>query len=699
MRQASLAAVLAAVMAMAGCSASRGRVSAPPKSAQDAFVYTVAGHLIQDPYHWLENAHSPQTQAWITREDGYTRRVLAGVPAIRQAAARLRPLLAIGVISTPIERGGRLFYSRRAANQPQAVIYTRRLGGAARVVVNPNPMSAEHLISAYIAGVAADGRLMAYAIQHGGQDQSTLHIYDAATGKDLPDVMPHARYWGVAFTQKPRGFYYVKDWPYKGPRLYFHRLGTPVQSDHLVFGHGLGTNMAMGVSVSPHGRYLLIEVDEGTGQTNQLYLQNRAAHGPIRPLVTGLKAWFHGQFAGSTLFVHTDWQAPNGRVLAIDLRHPARRDWRVVVPAGPEPIQSVAAAGGRLFVTDLHNVSSRVRVFTPAGKLLRTLALPPLGSIGGISGTWSDPHIYYEWSSFTVPPTIYAGNARTGQSKVWARIRVPGLPRNLVTRQVWYTSTGGVRVPMFLVYKRGLARNGQARALITGYGGFDITLTPEWDPLAIAWAQMGGVFAQPNLRGGAAFGEAWHRAGMLSHKQNVFDDFYNGAHWLIRHHFTQPARLAAFGGSNGGLLVGAAMTQQPHLFGAIVCWHPLLDMLRYELFPIGNLWTAEYGDPRNPKDYPFIAAYSPYQHVRPGVRYPAVLFLTGAGDTRVNPLHAMKMTAEMQTDDAAAWQRRHPILIYYGRSEGHSGGEPLALRIHNEARWVGFLWWQTRRAG
>ncbi|MGH9533920.1 MAG: prolyl oligopeptidase family serine peptidase [Terriglobales bacterium] len=699
MRRMSVVAVLVAVTTLAAASAPASSApSIPPKTARDHFTYTVAGRRIQDPYHWLESPHTAQTQAWITRQDAYTHRLLAQVPAIAQVAARLRPLIAIGTVSTPVERGGRLYYLRRAADQPQAVLYTRRIGGAERVVVDPNPMSPRHVISAHLDAVSSNGELMAYAIQHGGQDQSTLHIYDAATGRDLPDVMPLARYWGVAFTAQPRGFYYIKDWPYKGPRLYFHRLGAPVRGDRLVFGRGLGTDKAMGVAISPDGRYLLITVDEGTGQTNQLYFQDRAAHGPIRPLITGLPAWFHGRLAGATLFVHTDWQAPNGRVLGIDLRHPERGNWRVVVPPGADAIQGMAAAGGRLFVAYLHDVSSLVRVFSPNGKLLRTLALPSLGSIGGISGTWSDPRIYYEFSSFTVPPTIYAADARAGAPRVWARTRAPGLPSDLITRQVWYTSTGGVRVPMFLVYRRGVEHNGQARALLTGYGGFDITLTPAWNPVAVAWAEMGGVFAQPNLRGGAAFGEAWHRAGMLSHKQNVFDDFYHAAHWLIQHRFTRPSRLAAFGGSNGGLLVGAAMTQRPRLFAAIVCWHPLLDMLRYELFPIGNLWTPEYGDPRNPKDYPYIAAYSPYQHVRPGVPYPAVLFLTGAADTRVNPLHAMKMTAEMQAEDAPGRQRRRPILLFYGRSEGHSGGEPVALRIHNAARWLGFLWWQTRQA-
>lgn len=694
MRRAGALAVISG-LALAAWAANAGRIPPPPKTARDSFSYQVAGHTIQDPYHWLENARSAPTQAWIRREDAYTRRVIGHLPQRRKAAARLRPLLAISTISTPIARGGRLYYLKRAPSQPQAVLYTRRGNGPAQIVADPNRLSPEHLISAYIRGVAANGGLLAYSLQYGGQDQSTVHIYDAATGRDLPDVLPHARYWGVAFAARPRGFYYVKDWPQRGPRLYFHRLGTPLGQDQLIFGQGLGTDQSLGVQISPDGHYLLITVNQGTGQTNELYFQDRAARGPIRPLITGLKAQFRGRLAGDTVFVDTDWQAPNDRVLAVDLRHPERKNWRVVVPPGPDAIASIAAAGGRLLVTYLHDASSQVAVFTPAGRRVRTLALPALGSVGFISGAWNQPQIFYSFSSFAVPPAIYQGAARSGAARLWYRVRVPHLPADLVTRQVWYVSHGGVRVPMFLVYRRGLQRNGQARALLTGYGGFDINLTPHWSPLAVAWAEMGGIFAQPNLRGGGEFGEAWHRAGMLAQKQNVFADFYAAAHWLIRHGYTRPARLAAMGGSNGGLLVGAAMTQRPQLFAAIVCWHPLLDMLRYELFPIGNLWTPEYGDPRNPRQYPFIAAYSPYQHVRPGGRYPAVLFLTGAGDTRVNPMHAMKMTAEMQADDAPAQQAAHPILLYYGQSEGHSGGEPLDTRIQDEARWVGFLLWQT----
>ncbi len=684
------ASVVAAAMMVAAAGA-----QAPPRTARRPFTYTIAGHTIHDPYHWLANPHSAQTQAWITRQDAYTRKILGPLPQWREAAAKLRPLMAIGTVSTPVERGGRLYYLKRAATQPQAVLYTRDGSGPEQVVVDPNRLSAKHLISAYIQGVAANGEWMAYSLQFGGQDQSTVHIYDAVAGRDLPDVLPHGRYWGVAFSAVARGFYYVRDWPRRGPRLYFHRLGTAVQRDQLIFGRGLGTDKSMGVEISGDGHYLLITVNQGTGQTNEIYYQDLAAHGPVQPLITGLHAQFRGHLAGATVFVNTDWQAPNYRVLAVNLRHPARKNWRVAVPQGPDAVQSIAAAGGRLWVIYLHDASSRVEEFTPAGRRVRMLPLPALGSVGAISGTWRDPRVYYSFSSFAVPPTVYTARAQGGGQKVWYRVRVPGLPPDLKTRQVWYTSSGGARVPMFLVYRRGFQRNGRGRALLTGYGGFDISLTPRWDPLAVAWAEMGGVFAQPNLRGGGEFGEAWHRAGMLANKQNVFDDFYHAAHWLIRNGYTRPARLAAMGGSNGGLLVGAAMTQRPGLFAAIVCWHPLLDMLRYELFPIGNLWTPEYGDPRNPRQYPFIAAYSPYEHVRLGARYPAVLFLTGAGDTRVNPMHAMKMTAEMQADDGPARQAAHPILLYYGRSEGHSGGEPLDTRIRNESRWVGFLLWQT----
>jgi prolyl oligopeptidase len=411
--------------------------------------------------------------------------------------------------------------------------------------------------------------------------------------------------------------------------------------------------------------------------------------------VDDLPANFEGDVEAGHLYLRTNWQAPNSRIVDIDLASPGRDHWRTIVPEGPSAIESFSLAGGKLFVRYLDNVSTRIGVFDPTGKLVREIKFPALGTAGGMTGRWSSDEAFYTFASFAQPTTIYRYNTSTGNQEEWARINVPIATDQIEVKQVWYQSKDKTRIPMFLVYKKGLKLDSNRPTYLTGYGGFNLSLTPSFSALAAYWAENGGVFAQPGLRGGGEFGEKWHRAGMLENKQNVFDDFIGAAEWLISNHYTRSSRLAIGGGSNGGLLVGAALTQRPDLFQAVVCSFPLLDMVRYQNFLVARFWVPEYGSSEDAKQFPYILKYSPYHNVKKGVKYPAVLLISGDSDTRVAPLHARKMAALLQASTGSD----RPILLHYDTKAGHSGGLPVTKQIDNLTDELSFLFWQLGVTG
>ena len=425
----------------------------------------------------------------------------------------------------------------------------------------------------------------------------------------------------------------------------------------------------MGGYVTQNGRWLLIEVSEGVpAKRTELYFQDLTAKTPIRTLLKE-DAEFDFEDGGDWLFLSTNWKAPKRRVIRVDLKNPAQNHWKEVVPESTLAIEGVSAAGGRLFVSYLDNVVSHVKQFDADGKSLGDLKLPGIGSAFGPFGRWKDDEVFYSFTSFVEPTTSYRLVASSGKQDVWFRPKVPVRSEDMETKQVWYASKDGTRVPMFLVMRKGLSPDGNLPVLLTGYGGFNSSSTPAFSSQAAYWAELGGVYAVANLRGGGEFGEAWHRAGMFEKKQNVFDDFIGAAEWLVQNHYTKPARLAIAGGSNGGLLMGAMMTQRPDLFGAIICGAPLLDMLRYHKMLVGSWWAAEYGSADDPKQFEYLYKYSPYHHVTKGTKFPAILFVTGDSDTRVDPSHARKMTALVQAANAS----NNPILLRYDAKGGHSG--------------------------
>ena len=687
-----LAALLAStLLSLNGVLCSAQEHKAPPTTRVDNVTETLHGLTITDPYRWLEDQTSPETRAWINAQNEYTSSILGALPIRARIRERLTQLLKIDTVATPFARGGRYFLSKRRADQNQAVIHVRRgLRGKDEVLLDPNTMSADQLTSVQIQDISSDGKLLAYSVRRGGEDEVTISLLDVDTRKELDDRLPKGRI-AVSLMPDKTGFYYSRFTNNVGGRIYYHAMGTDPAKDIEVFGKGYGPQVYVGANVSPDGRYLFLVAGHGSaGDRTEIYFQDLRARGPITPIVNDINAGFSADVAGDHLYLLTNWNAPNRHILDVDLKKPAREEWREVVPEGPSVISGISAVGGKLFVEYLEDAVSRTRVFDPSGKFVRDIAFPAMGTATGMSGDWDRDEAFYTFSSFEQPTTIYRYEISSGRQEVFARIKVPFRSDRIEVKQVWYESKDKTRIPMFLVYKKGLKLDGSNPVFLTGYGGFNVSRTPGFSSLAAYWAESGGVYALPNLRGGGEFGEKWHKAGMLSNKQNVFDDFISAAEWLIKNNYTKPSKLAISGGSNGGLLVGAAMTQRPELFQAVVCSYPLLDMIRYQDFLVARFWVPEYGSAEDAEQFKYIYDYSPYHRVKKGEKYPAVLFVTGDADTRVAPLHARKMTALVQASTGSA----RPVLLHYNTKAGHSGGLPVSQIIEDQTDELSFLFWQ-----
>jgi prolyl oligopeptidase len=684
------ASVIACMAGPLACSETRPPIVPPPETARIPVAETLHGVELIDPYRWLEDKDAPETRAWIDAQNGYTDALLRQVKGRQNTRDRLEALMKIAVIRAPTERGGRYFFMKRDADQDLMVIYMREgLDGEDQMLIDPHTMSDDKTTSIGIQDVSHDGNLLVYHIRKGGEDEVEIRLLNLGTRKDLPDCLPKARYFGIGLMPDAKSFYYTRH-DEEGPRVYHHTLGTKNATDRYVFGEGLGQEMIAFATPSEDGRYLHIGVYYGSAGKTEIHLKDLKDDGPIRPIATGVDARFFGEIAGDTLFMETDFQAPKGKIVAVNLNKPQRENWKEVVPESDAVIQGFSLAGGKVFVNYLEDVVSRIKIFSPQGEPQGEIAFPSLGSVGSLTGRWDSNEAFFTYSSFHIPTTIYRYSVAEASKTEWARLNVPLDGESLTVKQVWYASKDGTRIPMFILHRKDLQLNGRNPTLLTGYGGFNISLTPQFSSRAIAWAERGGVFAQPNLRGGSEFGENWHKAGMLDNKQNVFDDFIAAAEWLIAEGYTRSDKLAISGGSNGGLLVGAAFTQRPELFRAVVCSVPLLDMVRYHQFLVAKFWVPEYGSSEDPDQFKYILRYSPYHNVKPGTAYPAIMFVTGDADTRVAPLHARKMAAKMQ----AATGSDRPVLLHYDTKAGHSGGKPVNKAIDDLADELTFLHWQ-----
>jgi prolyl oligopeptidase len=665
----------------------------PPTTRIDSAKDTYGTTVVADPYRWLEDQDSPETRAWIEAEQKCTEAALSNLPGRAQITKRLGELLHTDSFEAPVERGGRYFFRKRLAGQDLSLLYIRRgLNAPDEVLVDPLPWSADHSASVTFENVSRDGKFVFYGRREGGQDEITPRALEVDTKKTLPDQFPSGLYFSIEPTPDNKALYYVRKTA-DGPRGFYHRMGDDPAKDTIIFGKDLGKEKILNVQLSEDGAYLTYLVIYGSGsEKTEIYVQNVKQKGPILTAVNDEKSLFFPTYAGDRLLILTNWKAPQWRVFSTSLATPQREHWTELIPEGAVHLETIAATGGKVIGQYTHNAASELKVFDSNGKSESSIALPALGSVGTISGRWESPELFFSFESFNFVPAIYRFDMKQAKAEVWARNNVQLDSSALEVEQVWYNSKDRTRIPMFLFHKKGLTLDGSNPVLLTGYGGFDVSSTPFYWALAIAWVEHGGILAEANLRGGGEFGEEWHRAGMLEKKQNVFDDFIAAAEFLIAEKYTTQPRLAILGGSNGGLLVGAALTQRSDLFQAVVCVYPLLDMLRFQKFLEGPYWVPEYGSAENPEQFSFLYKYSPYHRVVDGKKYPSVLFVTGDGDTRVAPLHARKMSARLQ----AATGSDRPVLLLYDTKSGHSGGRPISKTIEEYTDMLSFLFWQLR---
>jgi prolyl oligopeptidase len=700
--------LLAAVYAADGSSSSSPAPAVssqgPPLAEPKPLAETLHGTRIVDNYRWLEDGKNPETRKWVETEMSYTRAVLDPWPGREQIHKRLTDLLTIGNISVPQIGGKYYFYTRRDGMQNQPVLYVREgLNGQDRVVVDANQLAADGTIALDWFEPSEHGKYVAYGTSPSGSEMSTLHIIETKTGKLLPDTIERTRAASIAWKLDNSGFYYTR-YPKKGDvaegqemynrHIFYHELGSDPADDALIFGEGRDPEDWPNVTLSNDGRWLLIQVEQGWTKT-ELFLVDLKSDKPASRVTTGKNFLYGGQVFDGKLFITTNEDTPRYRVFVTGATNFDRENWKEIIPQTDAVLQSTGVFGGRLFAQYEQNASSQIKLFDLAGKKISDLALPTTGTVFGSGGKWDRDELFYGFQSFTVAPSIYHYDLKDGSTSLWAKVDAPSIdPAAYEVQQEWYHSKDGTRVPMFVVHKKGLKKDGRNPTLVTAYGGFNVSLTPTFSRTAYLWMEHGGVYAVANLRGGAEFGEDWHRAGMLDKKQNVFDDMIAAAEHLIAEKYTDKNHLGAQGGSNGGLLVGAMITQRPDLFRAVVCQVPLLDMLHYQDFQIAKLWIPEYGSAENPEQFKWLYAYSPYHHVKPGAEYPAILFMTADTDTRVDPMHAKKMAALMQAEAKNGTSRDRPILLRIETKAGHGAGKPVTKQIEEFTDVYSFLFWQ-----
>ena len=690
----------------------------PPPTRTDPVTETLHGVTVVDPYRWLEGDNSdpraqgqvtPEVAAWTDAQNAYTRTLLDNLPGRQALEARLRPLMEVGVVSAPSMRGNRYFFARREGSQNQPVIYWREgYKGESKVLIDPAVLDPSGLTTVEWLSPSHDGTLAAYGTFRAGDENTTLHLLEVDTGRLLPFEIPD-KTRSAQWLPDGSGFVYqnlknAKD-PYSG-QVKFHRMGADLADDPVLFrqltkdeDERLATTWGPSGSLSRDGRWLVLGYWVDT-KSNDLWLVNfddylTTGRFDKRVVTTGTDGQAFGTVIGDTLILQTTKGAPKGRIVGVSTAAPGQAHWRDIVPERPDAvIQGTAIGEGVLAVTYMRNASNFVEVFDFAGRSLGLVSQPGIGSVG-VSSEEDRTEAYLTFTSFNYPTTIFRVDlAKPGAPpELWERQDVPVDPDTVAVEQVWYSSKDGTKISMFLVHRKGLEPKGDTPTILTGYGGFNISQTPAFSAPRFQWLDAGGLIAIPNLRGGGEYGDAWHEAGMLDKKQNVFDDFFAAAEWLIDRGYTAPERLAISGGSNGGLLTGVAITQRPELFRAAVIAVPLLDMLRYQDFLMARYWVPEYGSAEDAGQFRVLLAYSPYHHVQEGTRYPAVFLTAGEYDTRVHALHARKMAARLQAATASDPAER-PVLLWVDREAGHGQGKPLNLLIRDATDQRIFLMWQ-----
>jgi prolyl oligopeptidase len=674
-----------------------------PAAPREEVVDMIHGVPVADPYRWLEDARSPRTAAWVAAEDRLSRDFLAGLPERGALAKRIEELLRVEAVKgLPSRRGGRVFYERRGATEEKAVLYWREGAGPEKVLLDPNGWSKDGSTSLGGWEPSWDGRTVAFQVKENNSDEAVLELVDVATGKrSTADRIEGAKYAQPSWTPDSTGFYYT--WLPTDPKIpaadrpghaevRFHRVGTPASTDALVHPRTGDPSTFVTGWVSRDGAWLFVSIDFGW-TSNDVYYRDARKDGPWIALVKGRKAQFRPVAWKDRFHVLTNDGAPMWKVVSVDPAAPDPAGWRTVVAERPDAaLESADVLGGRLVLRYMRNATSQLEVRDLDGGGTIEVALPAPGTVAGLSGDPLDPEAFLGFESFTHPMEIRTLRLASGTTDLWYRTRVPADTTPYLVEQVFYPSKDGTRVSMFVVRRRDQKLDGSARLLLNGYGGFQTAMLPYFSGGRLAWLERGGVFALPNLRGGNEYGERWHEEGMLTRKQNVFDDFVAAAEWLVANGYSRPERITITGGSNGGLLVGAAMVQRPDLFGAVLCAVPLLDMVRYHLHGSGKTWIAEYGSADDPALFPALHAYSPYHHVKKGTRYPPTLLLSADSDDRVDPLHARKFGAALQWATTGG-----PVLLRIERNAGHGGADQVRTNVETLADAFAFALWATGR--
>jgi prolyl oligopeptidase len=662
-----------------------------PAAARDTQVDVYHGIRVADPYRWLEDIDSTDTRTWVSAEDRLSRGFLDSIAGRDQLEQRLRRVWNFERWSPPERYGRTWLYTHNDGLQNQSVVFvTQDPSARGRVLIDPNTLSPDGTVALRETAMSADGRLFAYALSDAGSDWQIWHVRDVATGKDLPDELQWSKFGGASWRKDGSGFYYTAYDPPKPAtrlksaneyqKLFFHRLGSPQSDDTLIYARTDDPDWFISAAVSDDGRYLVIQTSLGTAESNAVAIQDLTKpNAPLLPIIPNPTATFDviGN-VGTSLLIRTDESAPHYRVVSVDLRHPDPHDWRPVIAEGADTLDAATLVGGQLLVHRLRDAHSAVDRYTPDGRLLGAVDLPGLGTAAGFLGHGDDARVYYSYSSFSTPPSVFSLDLATGKASLWHSPHLEDFaPSDFETHQVFYPSKDGTRVPLFITARKGTPLSDNNPTILYGYGGFNTPVTPGFSPMIAAWLQLGGVYAVANLRGGGEYGRAWHEAGMKTRKQNVFDDFIAAAEYLSKSHWTSPARLALVGRSNGGLLIGAVEEERPDIAAAAVPQVGVMDMLRFRKFTVGKAWESDYGSVDDPAEFDALYAYSPYHNVKSGVSYPATLIMTGDHDDRVFPAHSFKFAAAMQHADPQG----NPILLRVETRAGHGQGIPTAKLI------------------
>ncbi len=679
---------------------SPSKTFAYPSSRKVDQVDDYHGTTVADPYRWLEDPDSEETKAWVEAQNQVTFGYLGEIPAREQIKQRLTQLWNYERYGIPFKEGNRYFYFKNDGLQNQSVLYTlTSLDAEPTVLFDPNTLSEDGTIALSSLSISEDGKLMAYGLSTSGSDWKEWKVREVETGNDKSDHLKWVKFSGASWTHDGEGFFYCRyDEPNEATKLedinyyqklYYHKLGTPQSEDVLIYHRPDQKEWMFGAGVTEDGRYLIISVDRGTDPKNLVFYKDlQTPDSPVVELISEFEANYSFiDNDGSVFWFRTDLDAPRGRVIAININNPARENWQEIIPQAAETLESVGLLNNQFVADYLKDAHSSIKIFNLDGSFVREVELPEIGSAGGFGGKRYDTETFYSFTSFTTPATIYRYDMVSGESTIFRQPEVDFNPDGYETQQIFYQSKDGTQVPMFITHKKGLQLDGNNPTILYGYGGFSVSLTPYFSVSNLVWMEMGGVYAVPNLRGGGEYGEEWHQAGTKLNKQNVFDDFIAAAEWLINNKYTQPEKLAISGGSNGGLLVGACMTQRPELFGAAMPAVGVLDMLRFHKFTIGWAWCSDYGSPDNSEEFKALYAYSPLHNLKSNTAYPATMITTADHDDRVVPAHSFKFAAALQEAHAG----KNPVLIRIETKAGHGAGKPTTKIIEEIADEWAFL--------